>query len=193
MIPAVVDALGPPEILVNAAGSMFTRGEGRGRTARRHRADAGSQPARTVPARAGSISAHARRRTRFNREHLVHQRAGRHTRNSAGVLRGQQGRPVRAHRRARGAVGAALDPGEHRGTRASSAARSPDRSTTASGQRNICAATLRYPKRVRHKTSSARCCGWRAMPGATSPVRPSSSTAAGPHASKYRNPCEGLK
>lgn len=48
---------------------------------------------------------------------LVHQRPGGHSRHSAGLVRGEQGRPVRPDRRARRAVGAAFDPGEHGGPR----------------------------------------------------------------------------
>lgn len=181
VVPAVVEGLGPPEILVNAAGTMFTT----------ERAE--SEPLDAV-----------RRTTDLNllapfllaQAVFPHMRAiGRGVIINVSSISGRVGIPgipqasYAASKAGLSGLSAelAVQWAKHsiRVTRwppASSAARSPARSTRASAPPSTCAAILHCRRRGPLTTSSAPSCGSRGTREAMSPGRRSSSTAAGPRA-----------
>ena len=188
LVPQVAENCGPPTILVNVAGGIA-----HGSRAEEETLDAIEQTLRlnlVAPFRlAQAAFPHMVGGRRWvDRQRVVDQRAGRHPRHPPGVVRREQGGAVRPHRGAGRAVGASPDPGEHGRARVLPQRDHRGAVRRRAGAASGCAATRRCPTRGPRTTWSGRSCGWSAMPAATSPARPSSSTAAGPPASPGKRP-----
>ena len=179
VVPQVVDGLGPPEILVNAAGGLVSRdrAEAESLDAIRQTLDLNLTAPMLL---AQAVFPHmVGGGARCDRPRVVDRWAGRCARHPAGVLCRRQDGPLRPDRRAGRAVGRALDPGEHGG-----AGLLPQRDHRRALRRRAgpgpgSSATRPCRSKAPSTTSWARCSGWSATPAAMSPARPSSSTAAG--------------
>ena len=112
--PRVVDELGGAGDPGERGRQHLQQGDGRGRVARGRSGGPWTSTWSRRSCCPRACSPTCRGGAGLDRQRVVHRRSRRRARHPAGVVRREQDGPVGPHRRARRAVGAVLDPGQHR-------------------------------------------------------------------------------